>query len=90
MLRDTMTPEDVERITGAYFIEGPSRGRALSSFWTLLVLSAIIAGAGVIADSAATVIGAMIVAPLMRPILGAAAAIVLARRRQVVINLGLT
>lgn len=84
-----MVPEDVERITGAYFIEGPSRGRALSSFWILLVLSAIIASAGVIADSAATVIGAMIVAPLMRPILGAAAAIVLARRRQVVINLGL-
>ncbi|MGB5934673.1 MAG: DUF389 domain-containing protein, partial [Ornithinimicrobium sp.] len=36
--------------------------------------------AGVIADSTATVIGAMIVAPLMTPILGAAMSIVLARK----------
>ncbi|TIC85763.1 DUF389 domain-containing protein [Nocardioides sp. GY 10127] len=61
----------------------------LSAFWMLLVLSAIIASAGVVADSAATVIGAMIVAPLMQPILGTACAVVLARRRQIVLNLAL-
>ncbi|RVW04674.1 TIGR00341 family protein [Rhodococcus spongiicola] len=41
-----------------------------SAFWTKLVLSGVIAVAGVIGDSTATVIGAMIVAPLSTPILG--------------------
>lgn len=43
----------------------------------LLSLSAVIAAAGVISDSTATVIGAMIVAPLMSPILGIVLATVL-------------
>jgi uncharacterized hydrophobic protein (TIGR00271 family) len=41
-----------------------------SAFWIMLVLAGIIAVAGVIGDSTATVIGAMIVAPLSIPILG--------------------
>ena len=41
-----------------------------SAFWTMLVLSATIASAGVLSDSTATVIGAMIIAPLSIPILG--------------------
>jgi len=45
-------------------------------FWTLLVLSVIIATLGVLADSTAVVIGAMLVAPLMTPIMGLSAAIV--------------
>ncbi|MCM0619486.1 DUF389 domain-containing protein [Nocardioides bruguierae] len=81
-----LTDADVHRITGSFFLEGPDRGRVLSAFWVLLVLSAVIAAAGVIADSVATVIGAMIVAPLMRPILGTACAVVLARHRQIVLN----
>lgn len=52
----------------------------------LLVLSGIIAGTGVTADSTATVIGAMIVAPLMTPILGTALSIVLSDRRRIFIN----
>lgn len=55
-----------------------------TAFWALLVLSSIISGAGVITDSVATVIGAMIVAPLMTPILGTAYAAVLANRPQIV------
>ena len=43
------------------FFDGPDIGRKISRFWMLLVLAAIIASAGVIADSEATVIGAMIV-----------------------------
>jgi uncharacterized hydrophobic protein (TIGR00271 family) len=42
-----------------------------------LLLSAVIASAGVVSDSTATVIGAMIVAPLMTPILGIVLAVVL-------------
>ena len=63
---------------------GPLRGRMSSKFWILLLLASVIATAGVIADSTATVIGAMIVAPLMTPILGTALAVVLADREHVV------
>ncbi|MDH6676746.1 putative hydrophobic protein (TIGR00271 family) [Rhodococcus sp. LBL1] len=41
-----------------------------SAFWTMLTLAGVIAIAGVVGDSTATVIGAMIVAPLSTPILG--------------------
>ena len=44
--------------------------RKLFRFWILLALAAIIATAGVLANSTATVIGAMIVAPLGIPIMG--------------------
>jgi uncharacterized hydrophobic protein (TIGR00271 family) len=43
----------------------------------LLVLSTMIATAGLLSDSAAVVIGAMLVAPLMNPVLAAAAAVVM-------------
>ncbi|MFD1814181.1 TIGR00341 family protein [Rhodococcus gannanensis] len=41
-----------------------------SAFWVMLTLAGVIAVAGVVSDSTATVIGAMIVAPLSTPILG--------------------
>lgn len=50
---------------------GDSRAKR-SAFWTMLVLSGLIATAGVMADSTATVIGAMIIAPLSTPIMGIA------------------
>lgn len=50
--------------------DGPEVSRKYSRFWILLVLSAVIASAGIVVDSTATVIGAMIIAPLMTPILG--------------------
>ncbi len=48
-----------------------------SAFWTMLVVSAVIAAAGVLSDSTATVIGAMIIAPLSTPIMGVALGVVL-------------
>lgn len=84
------TPADLERMTSSLFLtEGKGGRRKLSKFWVLLVLSAIIAGAGVIADSTATVIGAMIVAPLMTPILGTALSVILSVRRLIVVNFSL-
>ena len=50
--------------------DGSEAGRKLSAFWVLLVLAAVIASAGIVSNSTATVIGAMIVAPLMTPIVG--------------------
>jgi uncharacterized hydrophobic protein (TIGR00271 family) len=64
----------------ALFFEGPETGDRLTRFWVLLLLAALIAAAGVIADSTAVVIGAMIVAPLMTPILGVVLAIVIGDR----------
>ncbi len=80
----TVTSADVHRMTETLYIDGPLRGRMSSKFWILLLLASVIATAGVIADSTATVIGAMIVAPLMTPILGTALAVVLADREHVV------
>ena len=61
---------DLARMRDALLFDGPDRARKLSRFWALLLLAAVIATAGVVTDSTATVIGAMIVAPLMTPILG--------------------
>ena len=85
----SVTHHDVDRMVDDLFIDGPVGGRKSSKFWILLGLSAIIATAGVVADSTATVIGAMIVAPLMTPILGTALAVVLADRRHVVRSVSL-
>ena len=52
------------------------RAAKVSAFWTLLLLSAVIASCGLLAGSAATVIGAMIIAPLGTPIMGVAAGLV--------------
>lgn len=52
-------------------------------FRFLLVLSAIIATAGILADSTATVIGAMIIAPLGMPIMGTGLAVVTSDGRRV-------
>lgn len=62
---------DLGRMRDQLLFDGPDRSTRLTRFWALLVLSAIIASAGVVGDSTATVIGAMIVAPLMTPILAA-------------------
>lgn len=51
-----------------------------SAFLTMLTLSGLIASAGVLGDSTATVIGAMIIAPLSTPIMGIALGIVQQRR----------
>jgi uncharacterized hydrophobic protein (TIGR00271 family) len=51
------------------------------SFYVLLLLSGAIATFGLLASSAATIIGAMIVAPLMGPILGIAFSTVMGNRR---------
>lgn len=76
-----MTVADIDRMADKTLLSfGPNTKQKYSAFWVLLSLAAVIAGAGVVQDSTATVIGAMIVAPLMTPILGTAFAFVLADR----------
>src|ERR687890_2281816 len=69
-----------DHMRDAVFFEGPEVRHRLSRFYILITLASVIAAAGVAADSTATVIGAMIVAPLMTPILGTMLAVVLADR----------
>ncbi|MGI9823530.1 TIGR00341 family protein [Agromyces sp. Marseille-Q5079] len=71
---------DLAHMRDAVLFDGPQAPHKLSRFWMLLILSSIIAAAGVVADSTATVIGAMIVAPLMLPIQGTMLATVLGDR----------
>ena len=78
MFVTSLDQADVARMRDQLFFDGPERNRRLSRFWLLLPLSAVIASAGVVSNSTATVIGAMIVAPLMTPILGIVLAVVLA------------
>ncbi|HXV32495.1 MAG TPA: DUF389 domain-containing protein [Gaiellaceae bacterium] len=81
-IRDSVVtlPTDEEREAVEGLIpEGDEFGLFLTKFTMLTILSAGIAAFGLLADSAAVVIGAMLVAPLMTPITAAAAATVTAR-----------
>jgi uncharacterized membrane protein len=66
------TPEDVPKFEAKLFFEGAKRRVNLERFAVLLFLSTVIATYGVLGDSTATVIGAMIIAPLMTPIMATA------------------
>ena len=73
------TPELVPPFEKKLFFEGARRRLYLERFGVLLFLSVVIATMGIIGDSTAAVIGAMIIAPLMTPIMAAAAALVMGR-----------
>jgi len=72
---DRFDPDYVPIFESKLFFEGEKRERKIANFTVLLALATVIATYGVITDSTATVIGAMIVAPLMTPIMASAAAV---------------
>ena len=61
-----------------------------SSFIIRIVLASIIATGGIATDSTAVVVGSMIIAPLMSPMIGVALAAVLGRPRSTMRALGIT
>ncbi len=67
-------PEERDRILGQLFYEGEARRPWLYRFTVLQVASVVIAVIGIAADSPAIVIGAMLLSPLMTPVLSVAAA----------------
>ena len=69
--------EDRQRIVESLFQDGPGFRYFAWRFSALMWMSVTIAVLGLLADSTAVVIGAMLVAPLMSPILGFAAALVM-------------
>ena len=86
LVGETRTPEEIRE---AVYLFGGDVGAKQSRFWLLLVLATGIATAGVIGDSTATVIGAMIVAPLAVPIQGVAVGIAFGELRPLLLSLAI-
>ena len=82
-------PGYLEAFEAKLFIEGTETYRRLVNFFVLLLLATVIATYGVLSSSTATVIGAMIVAPLMGPIMATAAAVVMGSGQRAMRSLGL-
>jgi uncharacterized hydrophobic protein (TIGR00271 family) len=82
-------PEDVPKFESKLFYERERRRPYLERFFVLLILATIIATSGIIGDSTATVIGAMIVAPLMTPIMATAAALIMGNMSRAINRLSL-
>lgn len=77
-LRDR--PKSVDARQALYdkiLYEGPTTRTRVIRFFTLMGFASVIASTGVIADSTAVVIGAMLVAPLMTPLMGMAISLVM-------------
>jgi hypothetical protein len=82
-------PDYLEAFENKLFISGPQTARRLTNFFVLLLLASVIATYGLISDSTASVIGAMIVAPLMGPIMATAAAVVMGSAERALRSLAL-
>lgn len=73
-----LSPEERRDVLEDLFVFGKKNQTPfLVRMGVLLILSTIIATAGLLSDSAAVVIGAMLVAPLMNPVMAAAGAVVM-------------
>ena len=76
----TMAVADRERIERSLFFEPPDQRERLVRFTVLISLASIIATCGLLGDSVASVIGAMIISPLMTPIMGLVVALITGSR----------
>lgn len=79
--------EEVKRVSETLIFEQAWLGPKFFKFASLLVLAASIATFGLLGDSLAVVIGAMIVAPLMLPIMGLAFSVSIGDRSKIVSTL---
>ncbi len=94
IVRDWMMLQDVgdarrDEIDEGLYFEQPDRANKLVAWWVMLLLSVAIATFGILQDSTAVVIGAMLIAPLMTPIIGAAAGAVNGWPKRVTTSLGM-
>jgi uncharacterized hydrophobic protein (TIGR00271 family) len=74
---------EVTRVRDTLLFEGAVLKKKLVRFFCLLILAASIATFGILGDSLASIIGAMIVAPLMLPIMGLAFSVSIGDRQAV-------
>ena len=78
-----LSPDERREVLEDLFVFGSENQQPfLVRMGVLLLLSTIIATAGLISDSAAVVIGAMLVAPMMNPVMAAAGAVVMGWSRR--------
>jgi uncharacterized hydrophobic protein (TIGR00271 family) len=70
-----LTPEERRVMLDELFFEGPELVPYLYRLVVLMGLASVIAALGLIADSPAVVIGAMLVAPLMTPVMASSASL---------------
>jgi uncharacterized hydrophobic protein (TIGR00271 family) len=80
------TADDRLQLYGNIFFEGAEQARRLSRFFVLMGFATAIAAWGIVADSTAVVIGAMLVAPLMTPLMGTALSMVMGWPRRASIS----
>jgi len=93
--RDPLHHKERRRVIDDLFHEGDRARPFVARFNALMALSVAIATLGIIADSTPVVIGAMLVAPLMSPVLGVSAAVVMGwpgrvMRQSIMLILGAT
>ena len=69
-------PESREAVNAAVFFEGDRAPADVARFLLMMLLASVISAAGVLADSTAVVIGAMLIAPLITPMMGMGLALV--------------
>jgi uncharacterized hydrophobic protein (TIGR00271 family) len=73
-----LSPEERREVLEDLLVFGKiNRRQFLIRMAVLMILSTVIATAGLLSDSAAVVIGAMLVAPMMNPVMGAAGSVVM-------------
>ena len=94
IVRDWMMLQDVgdarrDEIDDGLYFEPPDHTNKLVAWWVMLLLSVTIATFGILQDSTAVVIGAMLIAPLMTPIIGTAAGAVNGWPMRVTSSLGM-
>lgn len=82
LLGGTIDDEMVEKAKHSTFITTDEPLRQYSSYFICTVLSAIIATGAIAAESTAIVIGAMLIAPLMSPMLGTSFAIAVGKPKK--------
>lgn len=82
--REEWTDEEREQVLDELFPDDHRLIPYIKRFTTLIILSTMIAAFGLLSNSAAVVIGAMLVAPLMTPMLALSASLIYAQMRRFV------
>ncbi len=70
LLARASASNEVDLVREKVLFEGPTRAQRIYRFAVLMFLASAIASLGVIADSTAVVIGGMLVAPMLTPLMG--------------------
>ncbi len=81
-----MTDDEIEYIEETVFLHRGNTRDRITRFGVLMGLATSIATFGIAVDSTAVVIGAMLVAPLMTPILGVSAGLIRGRTRSTLVS----